>query len=69
MSEPYNSYGNDIFYKLVDNIEEGKLKRDKIVGVDASKEISERIIGSNLFIYEEAKDFNSRVINFLGGVI
>ncbi|MDR0946666.1 MAG: alpha/beta hydrolase [Ruminococcus sp.] len=46
---------------------------DKIVGVDVSIEMSEKISGSELFIYEglghaayeEAKDFNERVIRFL----
>jgi pimeloyl-ACP methyl ester carboxylesterase len=46
---------------------------DKIVGVDASIEMSEKILGSEIFIYnglghaayEEAKDFNERVIRFL----
>lgn len=46
---------------------------DKIVGVKASYEIAEKVKGSHLFVYEEfghaayeeAKDFNSRVQNFL----
>ncbi|MDR0919090.1 MAG: alpha/beta hydrolase [Oscillospiraceae bacterium] len=46
---------------------------DKIVGVNASLEMSEKISGSELFIYEslghaayeEAKDFNERVKHFL----
>ena len=48
-------------------------KKDNIVGVEASIEIHEKIKGSELFIYndyghgvyEEAKDFNKRVYNFL----
>ena len=47
---------------------------DKIVGVQASKEMHERIPGSELFVYpslghaafDEAKDFNERVFGFLG---
>lgn len=46
---------------------------DRIVGVEASREIAERISGGELFIYdslghaayEEAKDFNARVLDFL----
>ncbi|WP_343209836.1 alpha/beta hydrolase [Anaerolentibacter hominis] len=46
---------------------------DKIVGRNASLEIADRIEGSRIFIYpdmghgvyEEAKDFNERVLNFL----
>ena len=46
---------------------------DKIVGVQASKEMHERIPGSELFVYpglghaafDEAKDFNERVFGFL----
>ena len=46
---------------------------DRIVGVDASFEIAEKIIHHELFIYkglghalyEEAKDFNKRVQKFL----
>ena len=46
---------------------------DRIVGVDASRELHERIAGSELFVYaglghaayEEAPDFNSRVLDFL----
>ena len=48
-------------------------KKDNIVGVEASKEIHEKIKTSELYIYEdyghglyeEAKDFNKRVYNFL----
>lgn len=47
---------------------------DKIVTGKASKEIAEKIKGSKLFmyeglghgLYEEAKNFNSRVLDFLG---
>ena len=47
-------------------------KHDKIVGEEASKEIAEKI-GCNVFIYEnfghaayeEAKDFNKKIYNFL----
>ena len=47
---------------------------DKIVGVQASKEMHERIPGSELLVYpglghaafDEAKDFNERVFSFLG---
>ena len=47
--------------------------KDNIVGVDASKEIHEKIKTSELYIYddyghglyEEAKDFNKRVYDFL----
>jgi len=46
---------------------------DKIVGIKTSEEIAEKIQGSKLIIYEgfghlvseEAKDFNSRVLEFL----
>ncbi|MCR4906804.1 MAG: alpha/beta hydrolase [Clostridiales bacterium] len=46
---------------------------DQIVGADASRELSERIAGSELFlypglghaVYEEAKDFYARVFAFL----
>ena len=46
---------------------------DKIVGVMASYELHEQITGSELFVYpglghaayEEAKDFNRRVFDFL----
>lgn len=46
---------------------------DRIVGVDASYELHERIAGSELYVYpglghaayEEAPDFNSRVLRFL----
>ena len=46
---------------------------DRIVGVDASYELHERITGSELYVYpglghaayEEAPDFNSRVLRFL----
>ncbi|MDE5908483.1 MAG: alpha/beta hydrolase [Lachnospiraceae bacterium] len=46
---------------------------DKIVGTAAASELSEKIRGSELFIYEnlghaayeEAKDFNDRCLNFL----
>ena len=48
-------------------------QKDNIVGVEASKEIHEKIKNSELFIYddyghgvyEEAKDFNKRVYDFL----
>lgn len=47
--------------------------KDKIVKVSSSLELAEKIRGSELFIYqelghaayEEAKDFNNRVLNFL----
>ena len=50
---------------------------DKIVGKNTSNELAKRIKGSQLFIYsglghathEEAKDFNSRVLNFLSADI
>ena len=46
---------------------------DRIVGIDASDELKNRITGSELYIYtglghaayEEAKDFNERVLRFL----
>ena len=46
---------------------------DKIVGIGASRELHERIAGSELYVYEglghaayeEAKDFNRRVFDFL----
>ncbi len=46
---------------------------DKIVASQSSVEIAERIVGSELFMYqglghatyEEAKDFNTRILNFL----
>lgn len=49
--------------------------RDKIVGIEASREIHEHISGSLLYeyeglghaAYEEAKDFNQRVYGFLEG--
>ena len=48
-------------------------EKDRIVGVDASKELNERIENSQLYIYEEyshgvyeeAKDFNDRILEFL----
>lgn len=48
-------------------------KRDKVVTAAGSKEIAEKILRSELFMYqdlghgayEEAKDFNSRVLEFL----
>lgn len=48
-------------------------ENDKIVGVDASIEIADKIRNSELYIYkglghgtyEEAKDFNSRVLDYL----
>lgn len=48
---------------------------DKIVGVDSSREIAEKIQNSELYIYdgfghgvyEEAKDFNARVLAYLRG--
>ena len=49
-------------------------EKDEIVGVEASHELHEQIVGSDLFIYpglghaayEEATDFNQRVFGFLG---
>lgn len=46
---------------------------DKIVGVTSSVELTDKIKDSELFIYkglghaayEEAKDFNNRVLNYL----
>ena len=46
---------------------------DRIVGGDASRELADRIKGCELFIYnslghaayEEAKDFNKRVLDYL----
>lgn len=48
-------------------------KQDSIVGVNSSKEIADRISNSELFlyedyghaVYEEAKDFNERVLKYL----
>ena len=48
---------------------------DKTVGIKASYEKKERIAGSALYVYpglghaayEEAKDFNQRVFDFLRG--
>ena len=48
-------------------------REDKIVGVNASVELSEKIENSELFIYEglghaayeEARDFNTRILRFL----
>ena len=48
-------------------------KKDKIVGLQASLDIADKIPNSELYVYnkyghglyEEAKDFNDRVINFL----
>ena len=48
-------------------------ERDETVSGEASKELAQKIPGSELFMYEEyghglyseAKDFNERVINFL----
>ena len=48
-------------------------KQDKIVGVNASIELAKKILNSELYLYEEyghalydeAKDFNQRVVNFL----
>jgi pimeloyl-ACP methyl ester carboxylesterase len=50
---------------------------DKIVGVEASKELADKIKKSALFIYsglghaayEEAKDFNGRILDFLIEVV
>ena len=50
-------------------------EEDRIVGAEASRELCERIPGSRLFLYpglghaayEEAKDFNDRVLSFLDG--
>lgn len=50
-------------------------EEDKIVGVQASYEMKEKISGSSLYIYpglghavyEEAKDFNKRILDFLNG--
>ena len=47
--------------------------KDEIVGVTASREIADKIVGSKLMIYEglghgvyeEAKDFNKQVLDFL----
>ncbi len=49
---------------------------DKIVGVNAADEIAQKISGSELHIYqglghaayEEAKDFNARVLNFIAAI-
>lgn len=46
---------------------------DKIVGVNASREIADRIKNSELYIYdgyghgvyEESKDFNTKVLKYL----
>jgi pimeloyl-ACP methyl ester carboxylesterase len=48
-------------------------KQDSIVGVNSSKEIADRISNSELYlyedyghaVYEEAKDFNERVLKYL----
>ena len=48
-------------------------KQDKIVGVNASRELARAIKGSKLYIYkdyghcvyEEARDFNARILHFL----
>ena len=48
---------------------------DKTVGIEASYEMKTRIAGSELYVYpglghaayEEAKDFNQRVFDFLTG--
>lgn len=48
-------------------------KQDSVVGVNSSKEIADRISNSELFlyedyghaVYEEAKDFNERVLKYL----
>ena len=50
-------------------------EEDKIVGIEASYELHERIPGSRLYVYpglghaayEEAADFNARVLRFLDG--
>lgn len=50
-------------------------EEDRIVGAEASRELHERIGDSRLFLYpglghaayEEAKDFNTRVLRFLDG--
>ena len=49
--------------------------KDRIVGIEASRQLHERIRGSEFFeypdlghaAYEEAADFNHRVFSFLGG--
>ena len=67
----HNAY--DELYKIkVETLIIGAAK-DRIVGVEASKELNERIANSQLYIYdeyshgvyEEAKDFNDRVLEFL----
>lgn len=67
----HNSYNNLSKIKCKTLIIGGK--KDNIVGVEASKEIHEKIKDSELYIYdnyghgvyEEAKDFNKRVYDFL----
>ncbi len=49
--------------------------KDKVLGIIGSKELNEKIKNSKLYIYEEyshgvyeqAKDFNDRILNFLKG--
>ena len=48
-------------------------KQDSVIGVNSSKEIADRISNSELYlyedygraVYEEAKDFNERVLKYL----
>ena len=48
-------------------------ERDRVLGGEASREIAEKIPGAQLYmyeeyghgVYEEAKDFNRRVLEFL----
>lgn len=72
-----NSCLNHNAYDELDKIKSPTLviggKRDNIVGENASEDMAERINGSKLILYkglghgayEEAKDFNQQVLNFL----
>ena len=48
-------------------------KQDKVIGIEASEELNKQIINSKLYVYDEyshavyeqAKDFNNRVLDFL----
>ena len=68
--------GHDVYNKLEHIVAPTLIiggERDETVSGEASKELAEKISGSELFMYEEyghglyseAKDFNSRVVKFL----
>lgn len=64
-------------YNKLDQIKNPTLiigaQKDRVVGIEGSKELHDRITGSELYIYEDyshgvyeqAKDFNSRILTYL----